>query len=525
MIDVARRYAELGYNVIPCGVEKRPLLGSGEVKPYQLPPSDEGYRRSDEATVTAWWEKWPDASIAICTGAASGGLIVIDIDGKDNPWPEEPDQRADLAQGCVQRTGGGGRQYFFRLPVHMAQTARNTASALAHKVDTRANGGYVIVPPSKHPSGRVYEWIEGAELDASCSELPELPAWLQKALSGVARAQNRTDEDAAKYAELMNGVGEGSRHDSCLRLAGHLLGKRLDPDIVREQMLLWNERNDPPLPTGEVEKVVNDLAARDMIKNGQADMLQEPNDDDDREMRLQVIGEEFEIPLSDITRTGGDEPFYEFVMADGMTARVAAAEMESQQQWRKQLTAAAQRVPRRTDKKGPGWDYWANSMMRAARHVEISDEDATLRGEILSWIESYFDSPGNVVLQGDEPGPYPDMPRKNVLVPGETTLCHLFTLRRWHRYIRRVMGATISMKRAAQELANIGIGRTRMRVKTETGMSNPVRFYVARSHFHIRDHHHSQEIKNLREITDLKEQAKNAGVVAHTAANTVDTKS
>ncbi len=40
---------------------------------------------TDRGQITAWWTARPDANI----GMPTAGLLVVDVDGADNPWPGE----------------------------------------------------------------------------------------------------------------------------------------------------------------------------------------------------------------------------------------------------------------------------------------------------------------------------------------------------------------------------------------------------------------------------------------------------
>ena len=62
------------------------------------------------------------------------------------------------------------------------------------------------------------------------------------------------------------GVPEGQRNDSAARLAGRWLAKGFSPEEVEELLVLWNARNQPPLPETEVRQVARSIAAREAAK-------------------------------------------------------------------------------------------------------------------------------------------------------------------------------------------------------------------------------------------------------------------
>ena len=89
---------------------------------------------------------------------ATAGLLVVDVDGADNPWPHEESKAVDLARAPMSYTPRGGRHHIFRQPTGKAW--KNSAGRIAPKVDTRADGGYIVLPPSV-VRGRPYRWGGG----------------------------------------------------------------------------------------------------------------------------------------------------------------------------------------------------------------------------------------------------------------------------------------------------------------------------------------------------------------------------
>ncbi|MCO5763789.1 MAG: bifunctional DNA primase/polymerase [Chromatiaceae bacterium] len=129
----------------------------------------------DPEQVAAWWREAPYANIGVPTGQPSG-LVVLDVDvhkaGDDSLWDLQ--QRFEpLPATAMALTGGGGFHYLFE---HPGVKVRNSVDSLGPGLDVRGDGGYIIVAPSSHASGRRYEW------ELSChpkdTQLAALPAWL-----------------------------------------------------------------------------------------------------------------------------------------------------------------------------------------------------------------------------------------------------------------------------------------------------------------------------------------------------------
>jgi hypothetical protein len=179
LADGALELADLGVPVLPVETRgKRPLTAHG-------------YKdaTSDPATVESRWTRWPAANVAIRTG---DGLAVLDVDprhGGDRSLRDLIAAHGPLPDTAAAVTGGGGSHYYFR-------TRRPTRTAdLAPGLDLRADGAYVVAPPSIHSSGGLYDWL------APLAETPlaELPGWLATAPNPAPRPPRAEPGGAADF--------------------------------------------------------------------------------------------------------------------------------------------------------------------------------------------------------------------------------------------------------------------------------------------------------------------------------------
>ena len=178
-IDAALIYARRGWEVFPCHAPAR-SPGSCTCchadcgSPGKHPRVRGGLNSStrDEDVIRRWWATWPNANIAVRTGAASG-LVVIDIDpdhGGEDSLRSVQAAHGQLPPGRAIRTGSGGRHLYF---AHPGDVVPNDAGRrLGSGLDIRGDGGYVIAPPSLHVTGGRYA-VAGRG-----GEIPDLPDWL-----------------------------------------------------------------------------------------------------------------------------------------------------------------------------------------------------------------------------------------------------------------------------------------------------------------------------------------------------------
>jgi hypothetical protein len=202
---------------------------------------------------------WPEANVAIRTGQQSG-VLVLDIDGDAGAESVRELERrhGTLPATATVVTPRGGQHIYF---AHPGGEIRNSAGALGAGLDIRADGGYVLAPPSIGANGRRYEPDERAPLAA-------MPQWLKERLrrpgsaSGMAAAAPASEW----VAIVRDGLPAGQRNHGLARLVGHLLAHDVDARLARELAQLVALRCRPPLTADEVNRVVESIAGRELSK-------------------------------------------------------------------------------------------------------------------------------------------------------------------------------------------------------------------------------------------------------------------
>ncbi|HEV7375936.1 MAG TPA: bifunctional DNA primase/polymerase [Pyrinomonadaceae bacterium] len=228
------------------------------VRADKAPYTANGFKDAslDSAMIRQYWHKWPDANIGIPTGEPSG-LLALDIDprhGGDASLTTLIEQNGDKWLETMQaRTGGGGHHIIFAHP--KGSNIRNSAGRLGEGIDVRGDGGYIVVPPSLHASGRRYEWLNNLKPI-------QPPEWLLKLLTeergaSMSKAQPRATSGASIGAV----IPDGERNESLFKIASSLRGKGAEHDEIESELLRINrERCSPPLPDSEVLKIARSAA-------------------------------------------------------------------------------------------------------------------------------------------------------------------------------------------------------------------------------------------------------------------------
>jgi Bifunctional DNA primase/polymerase, N-terminal len=229
-----------------------------------------GYKAAtrDPELIRFWWGRHPDANIGVATGSVSA-IWVLDLDNEqDEAWlarlaaahPDEP-----LPSTVEVITGSGGRHLHFRYPRGL--DLRN-AGGRNDMPDVRGNGGYAVLPSSIHPSGRPYAW----SVD-SASEFADAPRWLIDAVMnrGTGKSGAAEAHSPESWRIFIDQEHDGShRENAVATLYGHLVRHYVDPVMALSICRMFDEcRNKPPLNIGEVDRICNDIAKRELERRRQ----------------------------------------------------------------------------------------------------------------------------------------------------------------------------------------------------------------------------------------------------------------
>jgi len=211
----------------------------------------------DGPVIESWFRRAP-FNIRLVTGQ---GLVVVDLDVArgDAPRHDGPDELAGrelLARIASEagaaypgdtytvRTPSDGEHLYFHVPDPAA--LRNTGGRLGPRIDTRANGGYVVAAGS-HRAGGMYRVVNRRPI-------AHLPPWLATALTPPppmprpATVRTVAGRNLSRYVAsavsaecaTVEAAKTGRRHHALLRAArilGELVGGGALPEDVARHAL------------------------------------------------------------------------------------------------------------------------------------------------------------------------------------------------------------------------------------------------------------------------------------------------
>ncbi len=242
LLEHVKFYREQGISIIPV---------PAKTKEAKIKWAEYRERLPTDSEINSWFNG-NNTNVAALTGKPPGGkysLVVLDCDSSERFYEVAAVITSKLGVAdildftLVSQTGRG---YHILLWVKAP-----VKSAKFPNLDIKGEGGYILVPPSIHPNGMPYKFLN-----------PKVPISVIDSLSDIGidlerKPQGQIGDKPNWISEvLQHGADEGRRNDTCFRLAGYFK-ERQPRDITTQILLDWNQKNRPPLSEKEVITAVD----------------------------------------------------------------------------------------------------------------------------------------------------------------------------------------------------------------------------------------------------------------------------
>lgn len=214
--EAAIAYAEAGFRVLPLRPNRKEPYG-GLVRHGVKEAS------SDPERIERWWRIKPAANIGIATG---GGLAVVDVDPRnggqiDPRWPGT----------LTARTASGGWHFYYGVQ----EEIKTSHGTIAPGIDLKANGGYVVAPPSVREGGG-WTWDKLMPMTVVGASMFQARA---KGKTHSNRQSKTLGESDSRFVPL-DVIPEGQRHSELTRWAGWLRGQGYSALEIEEVLAAVN---------------------------------------------------------------------------------------------------------------------------------------------------------------------------------------------------------------------------------------------------------------------------------------------
>ena len=261
VLEWALEYHRLSWCVIPIKPgTKKPALRSW--KQYQT-------QRPDKNQLRKWFAN-NDRNIAVVLGEVSSDLVCRDFDAmaEYDLWVSE---YPDLAKILPTVQTAKGMHVYFEASVE----------GIKHIADgeLRGKGGICLLPPSVHPDGQIYQWVNPL-LNGNLLVIdPELAGFIPD----VTERAERTDENVGELKEILvcKSIGGAiqrtlpevlhTRHRKIFDFARELKSMpeytEADPKEFRSAVEQWHKKARPNIETKEFEETwIDFLKGWDKVK-------------------------------------------------------------------------------------------------------------------------------------------------------------------------------------------------------------------------------------------------------------------
>jgi len=229
--------------------------------------------RANHAGVDSWYKNGLLGNVGIVMGDISRNLVCIDLDGQDavktfyKAFPDLFHSTMTILSGSHE----GRHLYFFSEKLPATTRCKDAIGGF----ELRANGCYMVAPPSIHPSGKHYE-TRGVRPIAVVDNLDDVQAWIRNRIASKHEGQKveaLQELRRKRYMESlvnnlmvqMSRASEGSRNDTLFNCAIQLY-QRVAANELSESTVndLANVALSKGLERSEIEKTLESARLRGM---------------------------------------------------------------------------------------------------------------------------------------------------------------------------------------------------------------------------------------------------------------------
>jgi hypothetical protein len=221
-------FIDKGYSVIP---DKH-----GSKMPAIKAWSEYCYKMPTEAEVASWSRNFSESNISLVCGEASG-VIAIDVDTEDEELLALISEH--LFPSPYEKIGNKGFTRFYRYTGTESTTIfKHNGSVL---FELLSNGKKTTLPPSLHPNGVTYRWLDKSLLEVGPEELPVLPPFNIQRIYDLIRSKY-PDTESSKYGNFTS----CGRNDDLTKLCCKLISEKKDVNSAISELVEFDNKNNKP---------------------------------------------------------------------------------------------------------------------------------------------------------------------------------------------------------------------------------------------------------------------------------------
>ena len=240
VLNAALKYHKQGLSVIPCNRDKTPLVAWAEFQK----------RLATEEEIKEWFNKWPEANIAIVTGKLSN-LTVLDCDSTEAIEAFRGVYKGDTVTVKTPR----GTHYYFQY----AEGTRNTVKINNLNLDLRSEGGYVLAPPSQNGIGHAYYFIK----DFSITSLDSFSFYSLRGVDEYSSYKS-SQFDYIKNIRQFSSMYflEGRRDEDLFHVANCLVKSNCEKAMIPVILDILAKTCNPPYPEKDIDAKIKSALER-----------------------------------------------------------------------------------------------------------------------------------------------------------------------------------------------------------------------------------------------------------------------